>query len=105
MTTYGELRLRIDRGVGRGSYRVVATGPAGEALGRFKLPFSDLELENFILRVGADAPRPAAHRIARDEARQELRHQAVRRRVRGRRPRALPLVIVGDAGAAGAGCG
>jgi CHAT domain len=53
MPTYAELRLRIDRGVGRGSYRIVATGPAGEAMGRFKLPFSDLELENFILRVGA----------------------------------------------------
>ena len=52
MTTYSELRLRIDRGVTRGSYRIVATGPAGEALGRFKLPFSELELENFILKVG-----------------------------------------------------
>ena len=36
-----------------GSYRIVATGPAGEALGRFKLPFSDIELENFILKVGS----------------------------------------------------
>jgi hypothetical protein len=53
MTAYSELRLRIDRGVGRGSYRVVATGPAGEALGRFKLPFSEIELENFILKVGS----------------------------------------------------
>jgi CHAT domain-containing protein len=53
MTTYSELRLRIDRGVTRGSYRIVATGPAGEALGRFKLPFSELELENFILKVGS----------------------------------------------------
>src|SRR3954471_17934447 len=53
MTKYAELRLRIDRGVGRGSYRIVATGPAGEALGRFKLPFSEMELENFILKVGA----------------------------------------------------
>jgi len=52
MTTYAELRLRIDRGVARGSYRIVATGPAGEALGRFKLPFSEIELENFILKVG-----------------------------------------------------
>jgi hypothetical protein len=53
MTAYSELRLRIDRGVTRGSYRIVATGPAGEALGRFKLPVSDLELENFILKVGS----------------------------------------------------
>jgi hypothetical protein len=53
MTTYTELRLRIDRGVGRGSYRIAATGPGGEALGRFKLPFSEIELENFILKVGS----------------------------------------------------
>jgi uncharacterized protein YqgC (DUF456 family) len=53
MTAYSELRVRIDRGVGRGSYRVVATGPAGEALGRFKLPFSEIELENFILKIGS----------------------------------------------------
>jgi hypothetical protein len=37
----------------KGSYRIVATGPAGEALGRFKLPFADIELENFILKVGS----------------------------------------------------
>ena len=30
----------------------MATGPSGEALGRFKLPFSDIELENFVLKVG-----------------------------------------------------
>jgi hypothetical protein len=53
MTSYAELRLRIDRGVGRGSYRITANGPGGEALGRFRLPFSELELENFILKVGA----------------------------------------------------
>src|SRR6478752_1884502 len=53
VTKYAELRLRIDRGVGRGSYRIVATGPAGEALGRFRLPVSDIELENFVLKVGS----------------------------------------------------
>jgi hypothetical protein len=53
MPTYAELRLRIDRGVAQGSYRIVATGPAGEALGRFKLPFADIELENFILKIGS----------------------------------------------------
>ena len=52
MTTYAELRLRIDRGVARESYRILATGPAGEAAGRFRLPFSEIELENFILKVG-----------------------------------------------------
>ena len=52
MTAYPEFRLRIDRGLSAGTYRVVATGSSGEALGRFKLPFSDLELENFVLKVG-----------------------------------------------------
>ncbi len=52
MTTYAELRLRIDRGVARDLYRILATGPAGEAAGRFRLPFSEIELENFILKVG-----------------------------------------------------
>ena len=52
MTAYSEFRLRIDRGLSAGTYRVVATGPSGEALGRFKLPFSDIELENFVLKVG-----------------------------------------------------
>ena len=52
MTAYSEFRLRIDRGLSAGTYRVVATGPSGEALGRFKLPFSDMELENFVLKVG-----------------------------------------------------
>ena len=98
MTTYSELRLRIDRGVSRGSYRIVATGPAGEALGRFKMP---------VLRAGArelhpqgrqHAARPAADRLAGDGACQELRDQAVRRAVRGRRARVVPLVVFGDAG-------
>ena len=52
MTAYSEFRLRIDRGQSTGTYRVVATGPSGEALGRLKLPFNDMELENFVLRVG-----------------------------------------------------
>jgi hypothetical protein len=52
VTAYPEFRLRIDRGLSAGTYRVVATGSSGEALGRFKLPFSDLELENFVLKVG-----------------------------------------------------
>ena len=52
MNTYSEFRLRIDRGPSTGTYRVVATGPSGEALGRFKSPFSDMELELFVLKVG-----------------------------------------------------
>ena len=53
--------FRIDRGVRRGSYRILATGPAGEALGRFKLPFSEMELENTILKPGS--PRRGRRRI------------------------------------------
>ena len=52
MTSYSEFRLSIDRQPSAGSYRVVATSPSGEALGRFKLPFSDIELENFVLKIG-----------------------------------------------------
>ena len=94
VTKYAELRLRIDRGVGRGSYRIVATGPAGEALGRFKLPFSELELENFILKVGAHPARPSTHRFARDGPGQDVRDEALRCPVRGRRSRAVPLVVL-----------
>ena len=50
--TYAEFRLRIERGTSRRSYRIVASGPSGQVEGRFKLPFSDLELENFVLKVG-----------------------------------------------------
>jgi hypothetical protein len=52
MTTYAEFRLRIERGPSRRTYRVEASGLGGEEEGRFKVPFSDTELENFILKVG-----------------------------------------------------
>ena len=68
MTAYSEFRLRIDRGQTAGTYRVVATGPSGEALGRFKSPFSDMELENFVLKA-ADEEGQAPDRVARDGAR------------------------------------
>ncbi len=47
---YDEFRLRIDRRDGR-SYRVLATTKSAEASADFELPFSELELENFVLRV------------------------------------------------------
>lgn len=48
-----ELELRFERGSTPGSYRVVARGPGGAAAsGRFADPFSDLQLENFVLRMG-----------------------------------------------------
>ncbi len=52
---YDELKLRLERGDG-GDFRVLASSSNGETSGRFALPFSDLELENFILRVSR-APR------------------------------------------------
>jgi len=46
---YDELRLRID---GRGAaYHVLASTRSAEATESFALPFNELELENFILRV------------------------------------------------------
>lgn len=49
---YDELKLRIEKGRGK-SYRVLAFGPdGGTSLGAFRAPFDELELENFILRVG-----------------------------------------------------
>lgn len=50
--TYAEFRVRIEHGTRKGSYRVVASGPAGQAEEMFRLPFSDTELENFVLKVG-----------------------------------------------------
>lgn len=51
MHTYNELRVRLERDAS-GSYRVYATGPSGEAVGSFELPFEPLELENFVLKMG-----------------------------------------------------
>jgi hypothetical protein len=52
MTPPLELELRFERGATRGAYRVVARGPVGiAASGRFIDPFSDLQLENFVLRI------------------------------------------------------
>ncbi len=52
MTAYAQFRLRIERGPSRRTYRVEASGLGGEEEGRFKVPFTDTELENFILKVG-----------------------------------------------------
>jgi hypothetical protein len=50
MHDYRELRVRFARDPA-GGFTIFATGPTGEAAGRFEPPFSDLELENFVLRV------------------------------------------------------
>jgi hypothetical protein len=50
--TYDELRIRIQPG-GDGRYQVVASAPDGAtASGSFALPFTETELDNFVLRVG-----------------------------------------------------
>ncbi|GGI47278.1 hypothetical protein BCL57_001977 [Agromyces flavus] len=49
---YDDLQLRIDRDAD-GSYRVLATAPDGRtARGSFRPPISDLELDDFVQRVG-----------------------------------------------------
>ena len=48
--TYLDFDLSIQRE--QGGYRARADSPAGQAAVAFTLPFSDLELENFLLRVG-----------------------------------------------------
>jgi hypothetical protein len=49
---YDELKLRIEHGRGD-NYRVLAFSPdGGTSSGAFSAPFSELELDNFILRVG-----------------------------------------------------
>jgi CHAT domain/WD40-like Beta Propeller Repeat len=61
-----ELELRFERGAAPGNYRVVVRGPGGlAASGRFTDPFSDLQLENFALKISrprgvrsADSPEP-----------------------------------------------
>ncbi len=47
---YDELRVRID-GRGAGAYHVLASTRSAEAAAGFELPFNELEIENFILRV------------------------------------------------------
>jgi hypothetical protein len=50
VTIFEELKLRIEPADG-GEHRVIASSNVGEATGTFALPFSELELENFVLRV------------------------------------------------------
>ena len=59
--TYLDFDLQIDD-LGDGRYRAyVLASPAGQAEAFFDLPFSDLELENFFLRIGR--PRRGIRRI------------------------------------------
>src|SRR6188768_952343 len=52
MTAYSEFRIRIEPGPRKGMYRVEASGVGGNGSGTFRLPFRDVDLENFVLKVG-----------------------------------------------------
>jgi len=50
--SYRDFDMMIERS-GEKTYRVrVLSSPAGQASGEITLPFSDLELENFLLKIG-----------------------------------------------------
>ncbi len=63
---YSDFDLLIQR-TPEGYRAQVLTSPAGQAAAFFTLPFSDLELENFLLRVGR--PRGGTRRIDSPEVR------------------------------------
>ena len=63
--SYSDFDLLIES-VGDGGYRArVLDSPVGSAAGSFALPFSDLELENFMLKVGR--PRRGTRRLESPE--------------------------------------
>jgi hypothetical protein len=63
--TYSDFDLMIE-GTGEETYRArVLDSPAGGAAGSFSLPFSTLELENFLLKVGR--PRRGTRRLESPE--------------------------------------
>ncbi len=75
---YLDFDLMIEAGDGGYTARVVES-PAGEARSEFTRPFTDLELENFVLNVGQTAggqtgwfPPVGCRSAIRDEA---LRHR------------------------------
>ena len=51
-SNYAEFRLRFERDPGPRTYQVTARGLGREVGRAFELPFSDLELENLVLRLG-----------------------------------------------------
>src|SRR5438477_13193772 len=65
---YDELRLRIDRREG-GSYHVLASTRSAEASTSFDLPFNELEIENFILKVSRPRGRRRIETSAIGDAR------------------------------------
>ena len=65
---YDELRVRID-GRRSGAYQVHASTRSAEASSSFALPFSELEIENFILRVSRPRGRRRVDTSAVGDAR------------------------------------
>src|SRR5438105_12716344 len=65
---YEGLKLRIDRR-DPGSYHVFASTPSAEASTTFQLPFNELEIENFILKVSRPRGRRRLDTSAIGEAR------------------------------------
>jgi DNA-binding beta-propeller fold protein YncE len=63
VSAYDELKLRIDRSAD--GYRVLASSPEGEAQTEFVLPFNELQVENFILRMSRG--RRGARRVEASE--------------------------------------
>jgi streptogramin lyase len=69
---YDDLKLRIEPGEGD-SYRVVAFGPGGNtATGAFARPISQMELDNFILRVGLPRRQVRKYRSSQMEEAKQL---------------------------------
>lgn len=50
--SYADFDVSVERSEGGGFRARVLDSPAGQATGEFTLPFSDMEIENFLLRVG-----------------------------------------------------
>jgi hypothetical protein len=65
---YDELRLRIDRREA-GAYHVLASTRTAEASTAFELPFNELEIENFILKVSRPRGRRRVDTSAIGDAR------------------------------------
>ena len=58
--SYLDFDLLVERGDNQGGYRArIVTSPSGQTVSRdFVLPFSELEVENFLLRIGNARRRP-----------------------------------------------
>jgi hypothetical protein len=59
--SYSDFRLKIEPGSTATSYRIEASGFGGDRSASFELPFSDVELENFVLKMAR--PRSTVRRI------------------------------------------